>query len=48
LKEFIEGRQGLAAEPFVDQLLREVLDWSGESGQPGQLDDITLIVVDVK
>jgi sigma-B regulation protein RsbU (phosphoserine phosphatase) len=48
LKEFIEARQGLAAEPFVEQLLREVLDWSCESGQPGQRDDITLVVVDVK
>jgi sigma-B regulation protein RsbU (phosphoserine phosphatase) len=48
LKEFIAARQGLAAEPFIEQLLREVLDWSCESGQPGQRDDITLVVVDVK
>jgi serine phosphatase RsbU (regulator of sigma subunit) len=48
LKEFIEIRQDLAAEPFVDQLLREVFDWSRGSSQPGQLDDITLVVVDVK
>ena len=47
LKAFIEARQGLAAEPFVDRLLREVLDWSCENGQPGQLDDITLVVVDL-
>jgi serine phosphatase RsbU (regulator of sigma subunit) len=46
LGEFIEARQGLAAEPFVEQLLREVLDWSSEIGQPGQLDDITLVVID--
>lgn len=48
LEKFIEDRQDLTAEPFVEQLLREVLDWSSESGQPGQLDDITLVVVDVK
>jgi phosphoserine phosphatase RsbU/P len=48
LKKFMEVRQDLAAEPFVEQLLREVLDWSCENGQPGQLDDITLVVVDVK
>jgi sigma-B regulation protein RsbU (phosphoserine phosphatase) len=48
LKEFIETQQDLAAEPFVERLLREVLEWSGGNGQPGQLDDITLVVVDVK
>jgi sigma-B regulation protein RsbU (phosphoserine phosphatase) len=48
LKEFIETQQGLAVEPFVERLLREVLEWSGGNGQPGQLDDITLVVVDVK
>jgi sigma-B regulation protein RsbU (phosphoserine phosphatase) len=48
LRKFIDARQDLAGEPFVEQLLREVLDWSCESGQPGQLDDITLVVVDVK
>jgi sigma-B regulation protein RsbU (phosphoserine phosphatase) len=48
LKEFMETQQGLAAEPFVDRLLREVLAWSGGNGQPGQLDDITLVVVDVR
>jgi phosphoserine phosphatase RsbU/P len=48
LKEFIETRQGLTAEPLVELLLREVLDWPCEGGQPGQLDDITLVVVDVK
>ena len=48
LEKFIEVRQDLAAERFVELLLREVLDWSRESGQPGQLDDITLVVIDVK
>ena len=48
LKEFIETQQSLAAEAFVERLLREVLAWSGGNGQPGQLDDITLVVVDVR
>jgi hypothetical protein len=29
--------EGLAAEPLVEELLREVLDCSRESGQPRQL-----------
>lgn len=48
LARFIKAQQDLAAEPFVDQLLREVLAWSHESGQPGQSDDITLVVIDVR
>jgi len=35
----------LGAEPFVEQLLQEVLAWSRESGQS---DDITVVVIDVK
>jgi phosphoserine phosphatase RsbU/P len=35
--DFIDARQGLAAEPLVEELLREVLDCSRESGQPRQL-----------
>jgi sigma-B regulation protein RsbU (phosphoserine phosphatase) len=48
LAKFIEAQQDLAVEPFVEQLLQEVLAWSRESGQPGQSDDITLVVVDVR
>ena len=48
LAQFIEARQDLGAEPFVDQLLKEVLAWSLESDQPGQSDDITMVVIDVK
>ena len=48
LAQFIEARQDLKAEPFVEQLLKEVLVWSRESGGPGQSDDITVIVIDVR
>jgi serine phosphatase RsbU (regulator of sigma subunit) len=48
LAPFIEARQDLGAGPFVEQLLKEVLAWSRENGRPGQSDDITVIVVDVK
>jgi serine phosphatase RsbU (regulator of sigma subunit) len=48
LAQLIEARQDLQAEPFADQLLNDVLAWSRESARPGQSDDITLIVVDVK
>jgi sigma-B regulation protein RsbU (phosphoserine phosphatase) len=48
LAQFIEAQQNLGAEPFVEQLLKEVLAWSRESGRPGQSDDITVVVVDVK
>ncbi len=48
LAQFIEARQDLGAEPFVEQLLREVLAWPRESDQPGQSDDITVVVIDVK
>src|ERR1700722_18871452 len=48
LTHFIEAMQDLRAEPFVEQLLKEVLAWSWESGRPGQSDDITVVVIDVK
>lgn len=48
LAQFIEAQHDLAAEPFVERLLKEVLAWSHERDQPGQSDDITLVVIDVK
>lgn len=48
LAQFIEAQQDLKAEPFVERLLKEVLAWSRNSGQPGQSDDITVVVIDVK
>jgi serine phosphatase RsbU (regulator of sigma subunit) len=48
LRHFIEAMQDSQAEPFVEQLLKEVLAWSWEDGQPGQSDDITVVVIDVK
>jgi serine phosphatase RsbU (regulator of sigma subunit) len=48
LAQFIQARQDLGAELFVEQLLKGVLDWSRESGQPGQSDDITMVVIDVR
>jgi sigma-B regulation protein RsbU (phosphoserine phosphatase) len=48
LAQFIQARQDLGAEPFVEQLLKDVLAWSLEGGRPGQTDDITVVVIDVK
>ena len=48
LAQFVEAQQDLEAGPFVEQLLKEVLAWSQESGGPGQSDDITVVVIDVK
>jgi phosphoserine phosphatase RsbU/P len=48
LAPFIEAQQRLKAEPFVEQLLKEVLAWSRENDRPGQSDDITVVVIDVK
>jgi sigma-B regulation protein RsbU (phosphoserine phosphatase) len=48
LAQFIEARQDLDAESFVQTLLNEVLAWSRQSGEPAQADDITLVVIDVK
>ena len=48
LTQFIEAHQDLEAELFVEQLLKKVLAWPRESGRPGQSDDITVVVIDVK
>jgi sigma-B regulation protein RsbU (phosphoserine phosphatase) len=47
LPTFIQEKQGLGAEQFVDLLLNEVLAWSREGTQRRQEDDITLLVIDI-
>jgi len=47
LPTFIQEKQGLGAEQFVDLLLNEVLAWSRDGSQRQQEDDITLLVIDI-
>jgi sigma-B regulation protein RsbU (phosphoserine phosphatase) len=47
LPTFIQERQGLGAEQFVDLLLNEVLAWSRHGTEPRQEDDITMLVIDI-
>jgi sigma-B regulation protein RsbU (phosphoserine phosphatase) len=46
LRTFIEEKQDLGAEQFVDLLLGEVLSWSSDGTQLRQKDDITILVMD--
>ena len=46
LSAFIEEKQDLGAEQFVDSLLGEVLSWSSDGTQLRQKDDITILVMD--
>jgi sigma-B regulation protein RsbU (phosphoserine phosphatase) len=48
LPSFIQERQHLGAESFVDLLLKEVLAWSHGGPSGGQEDDITIVVMDIK
>jgi sigma-B regulation protein RsbU (phosphoserine phosphatase) len=47
LPTFIQKKQGLGAEQFVDLLLKEVLAWSRDGTQQRQTDDITMVVIDI-
>jgi sigma-B regulation protein RsbU (phosphoserine phosphatase) len=47
LPAFIEERQEVEAERFVDLLLKEVVAWSSNGAQAGQKDDITMVVIDI-
>jgi phosphoserine phosphatase RsbU/P len=47
LPAFIQERQNLGTEHFVDLLLESVLDWSRNGSTKGQEDDITIVVVDI-
>ena len=46
LSTFIEQKQDLGAEQFVDSLLGEVLSWSSDGTKLRQKDDITILVMD--
>ena len=46
LNTFIEEKQDLGAEQFVELLLGEVLSWSSDGTQLQQKDDITILVMD--
>jgi phosphoserine phosphatase RsbU/P len=48
LPNFIQEKQGLGAEQFVDLLLKDVLAWSRSGSTKGQEDDITIVVVDIE
>jgi serine phosphatase RsbU (regulator of sigma subunit) len=48
LPAFIQEKQNLRAEKFVDLLLNEVLRWSRGISMNGQEDDITIIVIDIE
>jgi sigma-B regulation protein RsbU (phosphoserine phosphatase) len=48
LPNFIQEKQSLGAEQFVDLLLKNVLAWSRSGPSRGQEDDITIVVVDIE
>ncbi|MGB6686955.1 MAG: PP2C family protein-serine/threonine phosphatase [Terracidiphilus sp.] len=48
LPAFIQEKQNLEAEQFVDLLLKNVLAWSRVGSTKGQEDDITIVVIDMK
>ena len=48
LPAFIQEKQNLGAEQFVDLLLKNVLAWSRDGSMKGQKDDITIVVIDMK
>ena len=48
LPAFIQAKQNLGAEQFVDLLLKKVLAWSRGGSAGGQEDDITIVVMDIQ
>jgi serine phosphatase RsbU (regulator of sigma subunit) len=48
LPTFIQEKQSLGAEQFVDQLLKDALAWSLGGSMKGQEDDITIVVMDIQ
>jgi sigma-B regulation protein RsbU (phosphoserine phosphatase) len=48
LPNFIQKKQSLGAEQFVDLLLENVLAWSRSGSTKAQEDDITIVVMDIK
>jgi sigma-B regulation protein RsbU (phosphoserine phosphatase) len=47
LPNFIQEKQSLGVEQFVDLLLKNVLAWSQSGSTKGQEDDITIVVIDI-
>jgi sigma-B regulation protein RsbU (phosphoserine phosphatase) len=47
LPKFIQEKQNLGAEEFVDLLLKDVVAWSQRGSTKGQGDDITIVVIDM-
>jgi sigma-B regulation protein RsbU (phosphoserine phosphatase) len=47
LPTFIQEKQDVEAEQFVDLLLKEALAWSGDGTRTQQKDDITILVIDL-
>jgi phosphoserine phosphatase RsbU/P len=45
---FLESNEALNAGKFADALLSEVAGWTGQSGEQGQQDDLTIVVFDFK
>ena len=45
---FIENHKHLVADQFSETLLTELSRWSNQTSEPGQQDDITLLVIDFK
>ena len=48
LPAFIQQKQNLEDEQFVDLLLKKVLAWSHSGPGGGQEDDITIVVMDIQ
>jgi sigma-B regulation protein RsbU (phosphoserine phosphatase) len=45
-KEFIKSHSQLPAGQFADELIRQIISWSGKPSEEALDDDLTLIVVD--
>ena len=48
LPTFIQEKQSLGAEQFVDLLLKDAIAWSLGGSMKGQEDDITIVVMDIQ
>jgi sigma-B regulation protein RsbU (phosphoserine phosphatase) len=48
LATFIQEKQSLGAEQFVDLLLKDAIAWSLGGSMKGQEDDITIVVMDIQ
>jgi len=48
LMRFIENHKHLEADQFSQTLLNDLSQWSNQTTEQGQQDDITLLVIDFK